>query len=150
MKKVICLSLIGVAVLWIAGSVFAMMMCGSGDQHSEHQQVAKAEHSEHQHAEAEAAGQPISAEVVDIGNKICPVSGEKIDEETKITYEYEGKIYNFCCAGCIDEFKKDPEKYIKKVDEELKKASEAKSDEEIMMPESEMSGGTQEGHHHGH
>jgi YHS domain-containing protein len=120
MKKVICLSLIGVAVLWITNSASAMMMCGSG-QHSKHQQMAKAEPAEHQDGEEGAAGQPASAESVDIGNKICPVSGEKIDEETKTTYEYEGKIYNFCCAGCIDEFKKDPEKYIKKVDEELKK-----------------------------
>ena len=35
------------------------------------------------------------------------------------TYEYEGKIYNFCCAGCIDEFKKEPQKYIDKVNQEL-------------------------------
>lgn len=58
--------------------------------------------------------------VVDQGNKICPVSGEKIEEKNKATYVYEGKIYNFCCAGCIDEFKKDPQKYIKKVEDELK------------------------------
>ncbi|HAZ10517.1 MAG TPA: hypothetical protein DCY56_05370 [Candidatus Omnitrophica bacterium] len=87
---------------------------------------------------------------VDVGNKICPVSGEKVGEgmESAI-YEYEGKIYNFCCAGCIDEFKKYPEKYIKKVDEELEKESEAKSDEEMMMPESKMPGGMQ-GDHQGH
>lgn len=70
----------------------------------------------------------------DIGNKICPVTGEKIDEKTKATYEYKGKIYDFCCPACIDEFKKDPDKYIKKVDEELKSASEAKSKEHMMMP----------------
>ncbi|MBI1810454.1 MAG: YHS domain-containing protein [Nitrospirae bacterium] len=46
-----------------------------------------------------------------VGNKICPVSGEKIDEKTKATYEYNGKIYNFCCPMCVEEFKKDPEKY---------------------------------------
>ena len=63
-------------------------------------------------------------DLVDVGNKICPVSGEEIKEESKATYEYEGKIYNFCCPMCIDEFKKDPEKYIKRVDEELKKESE--------------------------
>lgn len=54
---------------------------------------------------------------VDVGNKICPVSGEEINEEMKATYEYEGKIYNFCCAGCIDEFKEDPQTYIKKIEE---------------------------------
>jgi len=64
---------------------------------------------------------------VDAGNKICPVLGEKIDEKTKATYEYKGKIYNFCCAMCIDEFKKDPDKYIKKVEEEVPSASREKS-----------------------
>lgn len=69
-----------------------------------------------------------------VGNKICPVSGEEIKEQTKATYEYEGKIYNFCCAGCIEEFKKDPEQYISKVDQEL----EGKAAEETeMMPKSE-------------
>ena len=63
------------------------------------------------------------------GNKICPVTGEKIDEKTKATHEYKGKIYNFCCAMCIDEFKKDPEKYIKKVEEELQATSKDKSDQ---------------------
>lgn len=47
--------------------------------------------------------------------------GEKIEEAMKVTYEYEGKVYNFCCAMCIDEFKKDPQKYIKKVEEEMQK-----------------------------
>ena len=63
----------------------------------------------------------------DVGNKICPVLGEKIDEKTKATYEYKGKIYNFCCAMCIDEFKNDPDKYIKKVEEEVPSASREKS-----------------------
>ncbi len=57
---------------------------------------------------------------IDVGNKICPVTGEKIDEKTKATYEYEGKIYNFCCPMCIDAFKNDPQKYIKNIEEELR------------------------------
>lgn len=70
----------------------------------------------------------ISAEVskpADAGNKICPVMGGKINEKTKLTYEYKGKIYNFCCAMCIDEFKKAPEKYIEKVNKELEIQSKA-------------------------
>lgn len=51
-----------------------------------------------------------------VGNKTCPVSGEKIDKKTEVTYEYKGKIYSFCCQGCIDEFKKDPEKYIEQME----------------------------------
>lgn len=68
----------------------------------------------------------------DVGNKICPVTGEKIDEKTKATYEYQGKIYNFCCPMCIDEFKKDPEKYIKKI-----KEGQGKNDDGKGQPEEE-------------
>jgi len=78
------------------------------------------------HSDAKAASDTTSKEAVNAGNKICPVSGEKIGEGMEpVTYEYEGKIYNFCCAMCIDEFKKDPEKYIEKVEEELKIQAEA-------------------------
>jgi len=70
----------------------------------------------------EASQTEVKEEVVkkaeNVGNKICPVTGEKINEKTKVTYEYQGKIYNFCCAGCPDVFKKDPQKYIKKVEAE--------------------------------
>ena len=55
------------------------------------------------------------SKAADIGNKACPVSGEKIEASKKAAYEYKGKIYNFCCASCIDEFKKEPGKYIKKM-----------------------------------
>jgi YHS domain-containing protein len=66
----------------------------------------------------------------EVGNKICPVTGEKIDEKTKATYEYKGKIYNFCCSMCIDEFKKDPEKYIKKVEQELQAETKPATEEQ--------------------
>ena len=62
-----------------------------------------------------------SEKAEEVGNKICPVTGEKIDEKTKATYEYKGKIYNFCCPMCIDEFKKNPEEYIKKIEQEKQK-----------------------------
>ena len=70
-----------------------------------------------------------STEAVEVGNKICPVSGDKIpapgekgtmgDEPVK--YEYNGKIYNLCCQMCVKDFKKNPEKYSKIVDDEVAK-----------------------------
>ena len=63
---------------------------------------------------------PLAAKSQEVSNKICPVSGEKINEVTKVTYEYKGKIYNLCCSGCIEEFKNNPEKYIQIVKEENK------------------------------
>ncbi len=81
---------------------------------------------------------------VDVGNKICPVSGEKIVPKFKVTYEYKGKIYNFCCAMCIDTFKSNPEKYIKKVNEEL----EVQSKEENTNVSTEAPETMHEGQHH--
>lgn len=46
----------------------------------------------------------------------CPVLDGKIDK--KVYADYNGKRVYFCCAGCIMEFKKDPEKYLKKLEVE--------------------------------
>ena len=45
-------------------------------------------------------------------NTHCAVdTGDEVDP--KVTYLYQGKTIGFCCEKCIDEFKKDPEKYMK-------------------------------------
>lgn len=43
----------------------------------------------------------------------CPVMGNPIDKTQYV--DYKGKRIYVCCAGCIAEIKKDPEKYIKKL-----------------------------------
>ena len=51
-----------------------------------------------------------------IGTKAtCPVSGETftIKKNTKME-TYQGRVYPFCCADCISDFKKDPAKYAQK------------------------------------
>lgn len=87
-------------------------------------------YGEHRHEPGDAVTQASAKESsgVDAGNKICPVSGERIDEKSKATYEYNGKIYNFCCPACIEEFKKNPQKYIAKVAQELEPASKKAAD----------------------
>jgi len=60
---------------------------------------------------------PLVTRVQNVGNKICPVTGNQIVEDAKVAYEYGGKVYNFCCQGCIEPFKKNPEKYIKIIEE---------------------------------
>lgn len=47
---------------------------------------------------------------------ICPVMGREIDPA--IHTDYKGKRVYFCCSDCVDEFKKDPEKYMKKMRDE--------------------------------
>ena len=147
-KKILLIMAAGLFIFGISKLSFAMM-CG---EHSEQKQLAQA-HSGHGHGKTEAVqGAAPSEEAVNVGNKICPVSGEKIDEKTKTTYEYEGKTYNFCCAECIDEFKKDPAKYIKKVDEELQAESkgQSKKSEEHDMGMMQGTGTSDQGMHGGH
>ncbi len=77
------------------------------------------------HGSPAVVGQNAPQAPVSAGNKVCPVSGVEVGQDgmEPATYEYKGKIYNFCCTMCIDEFKSDPEKFIKKVEEELQGVS---------------------------
>ena len=59
-------------------------------------------------------------DVVNVGNKSCPISGEKVGMMgPAVPLEYKGKVYNLCCAGCVSTFKYDPEKHVKVVEEEM-------------------------------
>jgi YHS domain-containing protein len=46
----------------------------------------------------------------------CPVLGGKINKE--IYTDYKGQRIYFCCAGCIADFKKNPDKYLQKMKEQ--------------------------------
>jgi YHS domain-containing protein len=44
-----------------------------------------------------------------------PVCGMDVEgQEAAATYEYKGKKYYFCAAGCKDRFSKDPGKFLAK------------------------------------
>jgi YHS domain-containing protein len=62
-----------------------------------------------------ASGTTIGAVAV---QKTCPVMGKEINKD--IYRDYKGQRIYFCCPMCPPEFDKDPEKYVKIVDEELK------------------------------
>ena len=53
-----------------------------------------------------------SLKAIEVGNRVCPVSGLKIPVGKEVQYEYEGRIYNFFSTSGVEEFKKNPEKYI--------------------------------------
>jgi len=58
---------------------------------------------------------------IEVGNKVCPVSSNKVGEMgPAIKYTYNGKVYNLCCPMCIKDFKKNPEKYSKIAEDEAK------------------------------
>lgn len=67
-----------------------------------------------EHEELTKGQLPVAtSSTIDVGNDICPVSGEGVfTMGDAVQFEYKGKIYNFCCAACVEIFKKDPEKYI--------------------------------------
>jgi len=88
----------------MAAAIIGMTMLGGTDNVFAH------EGQEHDGAKGQA-------ESVETPNKrvICPVSGEEIDKGSQLTYDYEGKVYDLCCADCLEKFKTDPEKYIGKL-----------------------------------
>ncbi len=47
---------------------------------------------------------------------MCPVMGGKVNKE--IYVDHGGKRVYLCCAMCIDIFKKDPVKYIQKMEKD--------------------------------
>ena len=62
---------------------------------------------------------------VEVGNKHCPVSGNKVGEMgPPIKVEYNGKVYNLCCPMCVRTFKNDPEKYSKIAEDEAKRQAQ--------------------------
>lgn len=70
-----------------------------------------------QPAATDQAGQP---QAVEVGNKFCPVSKEKVGEMGEaVKYEYNGKIYNLCCPMCKKDFDKDPQKFSKIAEDEV-------------------------------
>ena len=55
----------------------------------------------------------IAEDMVDVGNKFCPVSGDKVSGKHFMVYN--GKRYGMCCHMCEAKFKKHPEKYLAKM-----------------------------------
>lgn len=91
----------------IAGLTIMLVMAGSPLVYAEPETAVPAE-------------QPAAVKAVEVGNKICPVSKEKVGEMGDIVkYEYNGKIYNLCCPMCKKDFAKDPEKFAKIAEDEV-------------------------------
>lgn len=63
-----------------------------------------------------AAGNAKAFGEAQIGDRqACPISGEVFTVTgASPKAEYKGKTYYFCCPGCVEKFKADPEKYVPK------------------------------------
>ena len=74
-------------------------------------------------SDEEKAGLP------NVGNKICPVSGDNVTEMGEsVPVVYKGKIYNMCCEMCLKDFQKHPEKFSKIAEDEAEEDQGQKND----------------------
>ncbi len=81
----------------IITGLLAVMLLGS---------VAQAEHV---HSQVQSKTNPDKKEIVQ-----CPVTGERFDKTKAFSkLVYKGKTYYFCCEMCPDQFKHNPEKFLK-------------------------------------
>ena len=122
MKKV----LMAVVMLSVVGSAGVVLACSScGCQGAKAHDDADAQHV-HSDAVAPLAAATEATAPVNAGNKVCPIMGMPVSEDSPDKVEYQGKLYNLCCAGCKDAFLKDPEAALKKLAEAEEASAEAK------------------------
>jgi len=107
----------GVAMVVMAGlaAVAVMLGCGRKEEPRTGSPAAP---------QAQPAG---VASNVQTEQTTCPVMGGKIKKTIYI--DYKGRRVYFCCFQCRETFQESPEKYIKKLDEDLKAAKQGGSTE---------------------
>ncbi|HTL15832.1 MAG TPA: TRASH domain-containing protein [Patescibacteria group bacterium] len=55
--------------------------------------------------------------------KTCIVSGDKLGEMGEpYVYKYKDREIKFCCKNCVNDFNKEPAKYVKKIEKAEAKA----------------------------
>ena len=102
--------MLGVAVVLSMG-LFLFDGCKKSEDTSAQQTQGMHDHEGHEHASVEA--EPVKETASTIEQTNCPVMGGAINKELFV--EYKGKKVYFCCAGCEEQFEKEPEKYIAKL-----------------------------------
>jgi len=109
-----------VAALLVLGAVFLISGCGKSEETGTLPEVKEAAPVDTAPAaealkEADkAVTEAPKAAGAALAQTTCPVMGGKIDK--KYFADHKGARVYFCCAACIDTFKKDPQKYITKLE----------------------------------
>ena len=119
MKKTILL-------ITVVLSIFGLTQYGftHGDEEHDSSKGSMMEQEEDSSSKAHIATEEELVNLPNIGNKICPASGEviaEVGEGKGVQMAYQGSIYNFCCTMCAKDFRKDPEKFVKIVEEMMAK-----------------------------
>jgi YHS domain-containing protein len=103
-------------VLTIIAAMLAVGLvgCKKKEQPAAEPNVILKEETQKQAAKTTEDVKKTAAEAASIEQTMCPImDGNKIDKNVFV--EYKGKKVYFCCAGCKEEFEKDPEKYVAKL-----------------------------------
>ena len=86
-----------IAAAFTIGGTLAFVGCQSNGH----------DHSSHSHGSATAKAYPL---------KTCIVTDEKLGDHGKpYTFVHEGQEIQLCCDGCLEDFKKEPAKYLSKL-----------------------------------
>jgi len=95
-----------------------------GDGHGDHDGAGHGDHANagghDMAAMGDAAAMPGLKKIepsADYPMKTCVVSGEELGGSMgdAMAYDFNGQEVQFCCEGCIEEFKASPEKFVAKV-----------------------------------
>lgn len=87
-----------IAAVFTVGGALAFVGCQSNGHH---------DHSSHSHGTSAAKAYPL---------KTCIVTDEKLGDHGKpYTFVHEGQEIQLCCDGCLEDFKKEPAKYLSKL-----------------------------------
>ena len=98
-----------IPVTFIAGGLF--LGCGgeSHDHDHDHDGDGKPDHGPGEHG--------TSAKGDDYALKTCLVSDEDLESMGgAFVHKHEGVTVKFCCEGCVEDFQKDPKKFLAKLE----------------------------------
>lgn len=111
MRKSLVVILLSLVITGFMVSTALACGCGGGKQKQESQMSCQ--------CGAGSCGSVADSAVntsQEVNNTICPVSGKPIGSMGEgVSQSYNGKTYKLCCGACVKPFKKDPEKYIRKI-----------------------------------
>jgi Cu(I)/Ag(I) efflux system membrane fusion protein len=97
------------ATIMLVSFAFSMLLFLNGCKKSEPQTSMTSVESKKK--SAESAKEAVTAAAVE--QTTCPVMGGAINKA--VFTEYQGKKVYFCCPGCIEKFKANPEQYVAKL-----------------------------------
>ncbi len=101
------------SVVGAVSVVFVVLVLLAGCQKQKPVAQPKAEVMEKMPMHDHASMNQAQAKTATVEQTTCPVMGGPINKD--IFIEYEGKKVYFCCNGCPDVFKADPQKYLAKL-----------------------------------